>query len=99
MHLIAIWSDKVLPKDARNNRSHANSLAYRLSDKSVEKRGNPAAFLWPPMWHASNRSPTQTPAPAITTLELKSVNYTSRSIIMNFGVLYFQVSGIVVFSH
>jgi len=63
---------------------------FRLDHNSKDKRGNAGnqGYLWPPMWRKSPENPNP---PSISLLELRSVQTTSRAIILNFGTLHFQV--------
>lgn len=91
LHVLGLWADKVKGKAVRNRKIPASKdLVFQLCNTSKDKRGRKGnqGFLWPPMWQKGSKN--QDP-PSINRLEWKDVRTTTRAIVLDFGVLHFQV--------
>jgi hypothetical protein len=87
--LLAIWADAT---STDKNPKPANlDCVHMLDANNKWKRGTKSSqtYLWPAMWGKTSSNPHP---PPITTLELKGIRKTNRSLILDFGNLWFQVS-------
>ncbi|KAF8150037.1 hypothetical protein B0H34DRAFT_633671, partial [Crassisporium funariophilum] len=82
-----LWADT---SDKPAETKLSNGKVYKLEATSTVKRGSMSAQtpLWPQMWIKTVENPNP---PAIEALIWQGVSYTNRSIIMDFGVLHFQL--------
>ena len=93
----SLYVPGVVHLETSNNITQSiNKLVWYITlvtvfNTSQDDRGsmNNKAYIWPPMWQKSSENPNP---PSISMLELKEAKTTSRAMILNFGILHFQVS-------
>lgn len=86
--VIAIWADATKEDETRS--PGVQNRIQRLDASSTWKRGSGQGrtSLWPPMWH---KTPSNPNPPPISALELKDIKHTNRSMVLDFGQLWFKV--------
>ncbi|KAF8869972.1 hypothetical protein CPB84DRAFT_1693593 [Gymnopilus junonius] len=92
LHVLGLWADKTMGKAAKRRKIPASQdMVFQLNNTSRDKRGNKGnqGFLWPPMWQRTLKNQD---SPSINQLEWKGVKTTMRAVILDFGLLHFQLA-------
>lgn len=88
LHVLGLWADTSLKPEEAGLAPDGN--VYSLTPDSTTQQGSKGGqtSLWPPMFQQTEENPEPTP---ILALVWQGISHTSRAIILNFGVLFFQV--------
>jgi hypothetical protein len=88
LQLLGLWADA---SKAEERSMASDGLVYCLDALSTVYRGTCGAqsSLWPPMWRKVKGKPDP---PLIQSLKWGAVSFTNRAIVMDLGLLHFQVS-------
>lgn len=88
LRLLGLWADA---SKAEEKVLASDGMVYRLDAHSTVHRGTCGAqtSLWPPMWRKVQGNPDP---PPIQSLRWGAVSFSNRAIVMDLGVLHFQVS-------
>lgn len=93
-HVKALHADGTLKEStsAKRDSRLGQGLVSQLDSTCTFKRGNVNAqtSLWPPMWRKYRSSNTD--PPSIQQLQLKGIDHTCRSLILDLGPLRLQVT-------
>ncbi|KAK6981250.1 hypothetical protein R3P38DRAFT_3464420 [Favolaschia claudopus] len=96
LRLLGIDIDATEAEEAKFPKDHPASLGlpYAIDSTCTVKRGTNLAQepVYPPMWHTTKAAGPADPDP-LTTLELKDMSYTYRSLILDLGAFHLSVFG------
>ncbi|KAK6984303.1 hypothetical protein R3P38DRAFT_3269243 [Favolaschia claudopus] len=94
LRLLGIDIDATEAEEGKFPKDHPASLGlpYQIDSTCTVKRGTNLAQgpVYPPMWHTTKAAGPTDPDP-LTTLELKDLSYTYRSLILDLGALHLSI--------
>ncbi|KAK6966925.1 hypothetical protein R3P38DRAFT_3151784, partial [Favolaschia claudopus] len=94
LQLLGIDIDATEAEETKFPKDHPASLGlpYQIDSTCTVKRGTNLSQgpVYPPMWHTTKAAGPADPDP-LTTLELKDLSYTYRSLILDLGALHLSI--------